>query len=482
MRRRRISALHSWLTGTLLTSLVLAGCSSYSGKKLGVDEDTKKEIAPTGLPYSLTRPEFTLSRSPPADGAKKATYTLAVAYENDPSQRYDIRISPSLFADATLTVKFTTVGTIASTTGGITDLIGPTIMALGSFAKDVIAASATGAFDQDALRTIAIDKMNEVSECKAHSVVPTAPIPYVESKPTVPQRTVADEMANRIRGFKSDDEFVEKFHYLTSDEKLCLQAVVRAANNVQDSELKAAQNDWKKAHEDYKSAKPADSDFLMKVAKAYGDGDLTVIMAISRANVEAFKTGSQADKQLAAARQPVLATSETALRLIAESALSTRLESIFTSSDSAWLARHVLFLEREAARIELARIRQPNIAQTSSKEVSDYIDLLQASRARALGVLDLYERSLTLAKFLRQIERKTEHGASAPATAEFALARLELDTVLTQIEARRTKVVAAAAPPAAPTIAAVKAEPVAVVDKKVIADSKVEGWTETSAG
>ena len=94
----------------------------------------------------------------------------------------------------------------------------------------------------------------------------------------------------------------------------------------------------------------------------------------------------------------------------------------------------------------------------------------------------MYERSLTLAKFLRQIEKKTDRGGTAPATAEFAVARQELDAVLTQIDARRTKVVAAAAAPAAPTIPAVKAEPIAAVERTVITDSVADGWAASAAG
>ena len=462
--------------------LALAGCSTYSGQKLGIDDGSKKEIVPTGLPYSLTRPEFTVSRTPPADGEKRATYTLGVGYENDPNQRYDIRISPSPFADATLTVKFTAAGGVASTTGGITDMVGPTITALGSFAKDVIAASATGVFDQDALRTIVIDKMKELPECKGASVVPTSPAPYAGKKPDPVSMTVGDTLADRIRAFKSDDEFVEKFHFLTMGERLCLKAVADATDKTQNNEVKEALDNWTKAHEDYKTASPTDSNYLAKVAKAFGDGDLTVLTGLGKANADLYKSGTATEKAQAKGRQDILAKSETALRTATESALPKKMDSIYSLSDSAWLARHVLFIERETARLELARIRQPNIAPVSSKEITDYVDLLQVSRARALGVLELHERSLTLIKFLRQIERKTDHGGSAPATAEYAVARQELDALLTQIDARRTKVVAAAAPPAAPTIPAVKAEPVVLVDRKVITDSNVKGWAESDAG
>lgn len=470
------------LAGSLLAAMILAGCSSYSGQKLGVDAATKKQIVPTGLPYSLTRPEFTLARTPPGEGEKKATYALAVTYENDPTQRYDIRISPSPFADATLTVKFTTAGGVASTTGGITDLVGPTITALGSFAKDAIAASATGVFDQDALRTTISEKMKELQECKKPSVVPPAPVPYAGETPSRPSVTVGEAMIARMFWFKSDDEFVEKFHYLTLDEKLCLQAIALAADNVQDSELKTAEEKWKTEYEAYKTAKTEDSAFLAKVAKAYGEGDRTALTAIGKANVDEFKNGSPTEKKQAGARQALLVAAEIAMTLATDAAQPKKLESIYGLTDSAWLARHVLYLEREAARVELARIRQPNLASASSKEISDYIDLLQVSRARALGVLELYERSLNLARFLKQIERKTAHGGSAPATAEFAVARAELDAVLAQIEARRTKVVAAAAPPAAPTVTAIKAEPISVVDKELIAMSQRKDWAETPAG
>ena len=482
MNKNSTAAFRVRVTGVILASLVVAGCSSYSGQKLGIDKTSQKEIAPTGLPYSLTRPEFTLSRTPPAEGEKKATYALGVAYENDPSQRYDIRIDPSPFADATLTVKFTAAGGVASTTGGITDLIGPTITALGSFAKDVIAASATGVFDQDALRTIIIDKMKTVADCKKASVIPLAPTPYSGTKPSPVAMTVSDTMAIRIRAFKSDDEFIEKFHALTADEMQCLKAVAAAAREIKDGELKTDQDAWKAAQDAYKTGQAADSDYLAKVVKAYGDDDLTALQVLGAANKQLNSSGTSEQKVLAKARQDILAKSETALKTATESVLPKKIEGLLSLSDAAWLGRHVLFLEREVARLELARIRQPDIAPASSKEISEYVDSLQANRARALGVLDLYERSLTLAKFLRQIEKKTDRGGTAPATAEFAVARQELDAVLTQIDTRRTKVVAAAAAPAAPTIPAVKAEPIAAVERTVITESAADGWAASAAG
>lgn len=477
-----ISAQHLRSAAVLMIGLVTVGCSSYAGQKLGIKDS--KQLAPAGLPYSLTRPEFVLSRTAPADGEKNPTYTLAVSYEPDPSQQYDIRISPSLFADGSLAVKFTTAGGVSSTNGGITDLIGPTITALGSFAKDVIAS---GVFDKNSIRTLVIltmtDKQKPISECNVESVVPAPPEPYTEKqRAKAPFRSVGQEMAQRMRRFAGDDEFLEKFHYMTEAEKQCLIKVDEAIVKAPALERKAAQDQWTIAQTGYKTAQPTDAAFLESVTAAYDGSDLSEIIADGVDNKAAFNKAPLADQPLFEARSALLAAAETAMKLAATSDLSKKLKTIYDMNPSVWLARHVLFLEREVARLRLAVIQRPDISDVSSSEISDYIDQLQRSRARALDVPELYQRAASLVKFLRQIERKTEHGGSAPATSEFATARVELDNVLSQIDARRTKVVAAATPPSAPTIAAIKAQPISSVEEAVITASKADKWADTKAG
>src|SRR5216684_9328016 len=93
--------------------MVTTGCSSYSGQKLGTIEtalasgEKAKEVVPQGVPYNLARPEYTLSRTPPAAGQKNATYALAVTYQPDPTQRYSLRISPGIFTNPDFVVKLT---------------------------------------------------------------------------------------------------------------------------------------------------------------------------------------------------------------------------------------------------------------------------------------------------------------------------------------------------------------------------------------
>src|SRR5438046_1776711 len=97
---RKIKCRTPW---SLLLPILIFGCSTYRGEKLGIHDN--KPVAATGVPYTLVRPEYTLTRTPPAAGEKKPTYTLGVSYEADPTHRYTLRIEPGIFADPNFVLK-----------------------------------------------------------------------------------------------------------------------------------------------------------------------------------------------------------------------------------------------------------------------------------------------------------------------------------------------------------------------------------------
>ena len=129
MSTRRLSAL-AGLQLSWASVLMVAGCSTYQGQKLGTTAD-QKVISPTGVPYMLVRPEYALSLTVPAEGDKKPTYTVAVAYVTDPSQMYTLRINPGAFANADFVVKLGTTGAMQGTTTTLTETVTPAITALG---------------------------------------------------------------------------------------------------------------------------------------------------------------------------------------------------------------------------------------------------------------------------------------------------------------------------------------------------------------
>src|ERR1700687_1794025 len=166
--------MKGWITGqtnVVWTSALLAigGCSSYTGVKL--DDKPTTTIKPNGVPYSLSRAEYTLTRTPPAEGQKKPTYILGVTYEPDPKQQFTLRINPGFFADPTFSVKLAAGGVMQGTSASVSEQLTSTITALGSFGANLVGALATGVFDKDSVRRVIADTFSNANPCKENSDV-----------------------------------------------------------------------------------------------------------------------------------------------------------------------------------------------------------------------------------------------------------------------------------------------------------------------
>ncbi len=384
------------VTLVAIAIVLLSGCSTYEGMKLGFKKDADgamAAVAPTGIPYLLVRPDYTLKSTSSAVGE----YTLAVTYETDPSQMYSLKVNPSPFVDAGFVIKLAAKGNLTSTSATITDQVGPMITSLGSFAKDATSAVARDVSLKTSIRLRLIVAMSDPKECKIISDVPIAPLPGPDGMPPPAKRSVGEEIASRLLLLQNDGSVADTFHYLTVAERECLQATV--------------------------------------------------------ASIE--ETGDEGNTDLAKTLEPII-----------------------TMSDEVWLARHLLYLEREIARIELARVRQPALTTTKEKKLAAYMQTVQMARARTLGVAEAYERSLLLSDSLKTIGQIKVKNRSALTAAEYAIVRLELYAATSQIEARRAKVLAAGSPVAAPTVVVVKNEPIKRVTVGDIKASRIAGWAD----
>lgn len=446
----------------------LAGCSTLVGEKLGTTTD-KQQVAPTGVPYSLVRPEYTISRAPPAEGAKKATYTLAVTYEPDPNQTYSVRLDPALFADPDFLIKLSTAGTVTGTTAKATEQISPTITAIGTF----IASVAKVVLDTGTSREVVKNAMTEPIPKPDCDVATTLPKPPYESKSWT---TVRDAISARIDGYANDAEFGALFEYLTPAEKTCLERARDYIETGAKGKLKTAADEWTKALAEFKGKQPQDSQYADSIAKFVAEGDEPGIKQQQEANT------AQPDTPLRTDRDVLLSTALGAASAANKKGSPTLagqlLQSFIDMDTTTWLARHIQYLEREIEQTLLYVLRNPDLRKAPSAlgDAKSYVARMREERAETLGVADIYKRTQVLAEFLNSIREKSVERGTAPATTEFATARAELDALLAQIEVRRSRMLVDAKPPPTQPIEALTKVRTQMVTREQLATINDKGW------
>lgn len=440
----------------------IAGCSTYGGEKLGTGPAT-------GIPYALPRPEFALTRTPPAEGQSAPSYTLAVSYQPDPTQIYTIRINPAIFTDPEFTVKLGAGGTMTGTKAGFTEQITPTIAAIGSFTANLVGALGKGVFDADSVRKQIEDVIKRSAEktgakCAADSTVSRYASRKPEKKPgedKAKELKVAEELSARLKEFKDDATFADRFHYVNGDELSCLKDALDLLNATPKATREKSVESFRDARAKHVKDFPDDRLFAERLDRAVATDDSSAFTAM-RAEVNADKASTaEATKNRGAARDKVFAAAVEAARSTVALNAAQSLAAIVNLDPAAWRARHVLYLERAIDASTLAAIQQPARAAEFGKD----IDILRVERAAAIGVPELYARVKVLEDFLARIpERVDDRGGKGSRTAEFATARAELDEALKQIDARRSRVLADAKPPTPPAVTPLGPVRVIVVD------------------
>lgn len=458
MRNRRL------LLVLLALASIMGGCSTFKGEKLGVVTDAQKvshQVPPSGIPYVLARAEYTLSQSAPAEGQKTGTFSLAVTYEPDPAQWYSIRIDPAFLADPNFTVKLASNGSMLGTNAALTEQLTPLITALGSFASSAVAVAGLHVFDKDSVRNALKPYLigdNAPAECRKTSDARVNPLLVKTGE------TVGQEMWRRISGYKDDGEFGDRFHYLTLRELDCLTSVQTALSS-KDQRIK---QEWEQKQQAHLASHSTDADFVARLAKAVASDDSEQFAAL------ATEANGTPEKEIRADRQKLVEQGKRTAETLTLNIARDQVKSLVGMDPPTWRGRHLLYLENELDRTSLLLLRT-NPSDAEWQVATNYVSDVQRERAFTIGAEQLYDRSLVLSDFLRSITKKSIRDGTAPATAEFATARAELDTVLSQIDAKRARVLADAkpAPPAAPPF---KPQRVVRVTQRDVDGSHAPGW------
>lgn len=469
----------SWISATAMAMMIFFlgyGCSTYRGQKYETINTMDKKlihIEPSGIPYTLSRPEYTVTRNPPAEGQKLPTYTLGVTYEPDPGQKYTLKIDPGVFADPNFTVKLAASGTMQSTSAEFAEQVTPMVTTLGSFAASLIGLAAAGVLDKTSLVSAIADPLKKIKECQdPFSDVPALCIKDLTG-PTCPsQKKLGSAIEERIRAFRSDEKFVEFFHYITEKERECLEAernyMSEKSEKTQISKLNEWQDECKKTPEENR-------EFAKQLNRAIDTNDNEKFKELEN-EIESDKANNKITDEIEKTRRKLLETAKRAGIKPLKDEAQVKIEFFIEMDNQTWSARHLLYLEREIEKMEIFALRRPGLTPSQKAKVYNFIGDLRRQHAETMGVLELYVRSRTLAKFIENIKEKSVDRGRAPATSEYAMARAELDTALAQIELRRTRILSngkPATPSVAPSLKSINVK--RVVSEKDIKNLGADG-------
>lgn len=329
------------LVGGLLTAI--SGCTTtYVGQK--VEPNGKLAQPSGGVPFVMTRPEYTLNIAADTTEPTKAVYTLAAAYVPDASQRFTIALDPGLFVNGKFDLDFGDNGNLTGATSTTTSKV---IETFGSFVGAAIKVSAL----LDAGDTLVAYK----TALKANGA------PRCVGTPPGGKGTVKDELTAVIQDLEAEAEreigdktnakrlraelVGERLHYLNAPQRDCMTAVVE--------EVKAKQEDpsEKKYTADLKSLETAAKD----------NAELTLLHSQIKAEVAALNDEAlqKIADGLAGKPQPVdkALTAAQSGKQFVQFRLAGRFGRFLAGMPpDVWRARHIAFIERALARCQVETV------------------------------------------------------------------------------------------------------------------------------
>lgn len=439
--------------------LLLAGCSSYGGQKLGLDA-ANNPVPTTGIPYVLSKPEYSLSRVAGTGDDAEPTYTVTKTTVPDSTHQYSLRPRPGFLSDPDFTLTLGAGGQITGVKTTISEQFTPMLKAVGSFASTLVSL---GVFDKDSnvkgplTAKIANEQCNSPS--KTRHVDPDTL--------QIIKENVGEELIRRIELYEKDPTIASRLHYADQDELTCLKSIRVKALTA--SRIDGAKANFASASGAYKN----DDAFRQKIEDLVTKNDLESFQKIYAANT-AIK---DSDPNLYNKRDHFLNVANELMIAQKTDPVLDILKTVVELNAPTWRARHLLYIEDEISWAQLALLRQPGAASSMQKSVEQTIESLNIARAETINALALYQRSKALSAFLETVQTKhVDGGGTAPATAEFAAARAELDLVNEKIDAARTKIIAASKPAPAPPVKALKDEPLVELTKDDVDASQKKDW------
>jgi hypothetical protein len=235
----------------VLSIAVLSGCTTtYVGHKLPVDGALPTD-KPSGIPFMMTKPVYTVDIAGDANDPSKPVYTLKATDVPDPTQRYTIALDPALLVDGTYELNFGTLGNVTSAVGQSVSRVVATIESMASFAVNRSAFLANKDMGPVFTQYVSFVTKSDAPACTKKMV-------RKNKDGTSEELAVQNIIADALNGLKIDAEAelrerdttkvedktsslaASRYYYQTAEQRACLEAV---ADEVRASTRKTEQNE-----------------------------------------------------------------------------------------------------------------------------------------------------------------------------------------------------------------------------------------------
>lgn len=424
---RRVLAL-------VIGATAMAGCTTYVGHKLPPDGALPTGKT-SGIPFVMTRPEYSVDIAPDANDPTKAVYTLKSKDVPDPTQRYTIALDPALFVDGTLDLAFGELGNITSATATTTSRVVATIESVVSFAINKAASAVAkdmgtslgayrkvlrGAKASECTKTVNGTALNLVLDSQLQKLLDEANLEQTETDET--KRTA-----------KASSLVAARFHYLNQEQKACLAAVVPDAKTSLNEGLGEVEKNYltalaaaKDAGKDSKLAQ----EWIANLEAAVKSQDVAAVEVLAKS-----ATVPDSVTKVSAAAKTFINTALDAKRL------SLMSEQFAFMPPEVWRARHLQQIERQLKQRRLERLLGDN---SKPRPVDSEIARLEGEWAETLGEPKLVQRIAELDTFLAQVRVVPANQGSGPryAASEHVQLREERDKLQERVDRLRNELVA----------------------------------------
>lgn len=440
-------------------------CSSYRGHKIASD-GTLPANENTGVPFQMTRPEYTLNVAPSAADATVATYTLIATHVPDPDNRYTLALDPAIFADSTFLMNFGKFGNIAQNTSGISSRVAATITAVAGAATEVISALRDQSTAYDQWTKAITDSAS--TECKTK-------IDQTSSVRDVIKSDISEleNMGHPATKEVGVSQVLQLYHPAKISEKNCLKSVYSELRSKNQDNLETVSKTYTEALTPT-IAKTKNGTKIADFVDKHNAAGLKEL-------VEQLTKDVATDQDAAAALGVAQKASSLLMKL--QSNETTELAGTFADmSPTVWRARHLLYLERKIAEYKVNLL----MVSTSDRPADSNSEKLKKATADARSLFDAdktFERLDNLNDFIAKFQITPDrNGKSTRFDADdYTKIRAERDLIETQISQLRLTIIGGnefSSPPAKKKVTEKKG--IAVVERSQEFVDKVNAKTELS--